>query len=188
MDTDTKIDNSFEFLDGEILIKIESLKIELDTLYETFSNRLKAKKEKLKEEVNEISKSIVDSLTDSDEFIEDRNKFETRYEESVDNMYLSNVKLNKLIELEAKLVKLLNGTIFEPNKKAFDETVIGSLSSDEKKENETKDDSSDTDTDDDDDDDYTDLDGHHVMIDNDFYRRLPRIPRIPPRPTKYATF
>ena len=119
------MDNYYDFMKDEILIRVESLKIELEDLYTKFCSKIDDRKletqknlEKLKDEIDinlNLAKDFLKSLGASS-----KSDFENQ-------MYLCDEIGINLEKLDTDLIKCIQNFKFKPNAESINDNLIGDL-------------------------------------------------------------
>lgn len=106
----------------ELLIRVESLKIELEEKYERLNNQINSQKLEAKEYVKEMSSKIATNINLTNSFVKKFN------DEKVDETPFScEAKLFELDELESDLTKAIQSVKFIPSEEIMPETCIGNV-------------------------------------------------------------
>ena len=126
--SDSMLQNYYEFLKDEILIRVESIKVELDEMYDKFCVKMDESKKEAIKTVNESKKEIDKSLNSAKDFLR---KFEIRKindDESENLMYSCDETIINLEKLETDLRESIHNFKFKPNEDKLQDVLIGDLS------------------------------------------------------------
>ena len=102
------MDNYYDFMKGELLIRVESLKIELDETYIRLSDQIDNEKVKAQEYVNEMSNEVNGGLHSANKFV--KNFDEVKLINTQETVYSCEERLLKLDSLENDLTKTIQSS------------------------------------------------------------------------------
>lgn len=119
------MENHYDFMKQEVLIKIESIKIELDNLLDRVTNRLDDEKVKNKVYLENMNSRIDENINQSNRIIE---KLLLKTSPDEHDVYHCEENLRNLSDYETKLINLIHGIKFEPADDEICEEIIGKIS------------------------------------------------------------
>ena len=126
-DSQSALENYYNFMKDEILIRVESLKIEIDDMYTKFCRKIEDKKLETQTNVENSKNEIEKSLNSSKEFLK---SLETSPKhDSVKQMYLCDEIVINLEKLEVDLKKCIQNFKFKPNDESINDSFIGYITS-----------------------------------------------------------
>jgi hypothetical protein len=107
----------------EILIRVESLKIELDETYSRISDQIDTEKVKAKGYVNVVSNQINCSLHSANQFVKTFDQVKNNQE----TVYSCEDRLLQLDNLEYDLTRSIQSVKFMPKEEKIPENMLGDL-------------------------------------------------------------
>lgn len=134
LNSELLINKYFEFIKEDVLIKIESLKSELDQLGDRLIKLLDTKCSKTKLKLEKFNSRISQNLNSQETFIQNCKQLltnkqhdETNSHLLEENMYLCQDNCKKIELYESELNKILASVTFKPSELKIDPILIGSV-------------------------------------------------------------
>ena len=119
------LDNYYDFMQEELLIRVESLKIELDEIHNNLSKRIDNEKIKAKEDVMKMKNKVDENIESAKDFVKLFDSSKQNKTEKV--IFLCEEKLHSIDELESDLSRTIRSVTFNPNENKLPESFAGSI-------------------------------------------------------------